>query len=127
MAQDRNAENETNPLIRTMRSTVGRESTTFGFSILVTAACGVLQVTQGAPDLPRVLLCAANPDADGGHEHGHRLGAGCPERAAVHLALWVLAPFVAGVVYLVTESIEAAIAEQIVHSSGDHGADDVSD
>ncbi|MGY1751365.1 hypothetical protein [Modestobacter sp. SYSU DS0511] len=56
---DQNAENEGNPLIRTMRGTVGRESTTFGFSATVTAAFGALQVTQGSPDLPRVSLFAA--------------------------------------------------------------------
>jgi hypothetical protein len=45
-------------LRRGLRSTVGRESTTFGFSILVTAAFGLLQTGEGAPDVPRVFLFA---------------------------------------------------------------------
>ena len=43
---------------RGMRSTVGRESTTFGFSILVTAAFGLLQTMRGSPDVGRVFLFA---------------------------------------------------------------------
>lgn len=41
---------------RGLRSTVGRESTTFGFSILVTATFGLLQAVQGSPDVTRILL-----------------------------------------------------------------------
>jgi hypothetical protein len=37
------------PLVRSMRSTVGRESTTFGFSILVTVGFAMVQSTQGPP------------------------------------------------------------------------------
>jgi hypothetical protein len=43
---------------RGLRSTVGRESTTFGFSILVTAAFGLLQKSEGSPDVPQVFLFA---------------------------------------------------------------------
>lgn len=43
---------------RGLRSTVGRESTTFGFSILVTAAFGLLQTSEGSPDVARVFLFA---------------------------------------------------------------------
>lgn len=46
-------------LRRGLRSTVGRESTTFGFSILVTVAFGLLQATEGAPGTGRVFLFAA--------------------------------------------------------------------
>ncbi|GGC05891.1 hypothetical protein [Cellulomonas carbonis] len=46
------------PLGRGMRSTVGRESTTFGFSILVTAAFGLLNATEGSPDVGRVFAFA---------------------------------------------------------------------
>ncbi|MGY1845372.1 hypothetical protein [Modestobacter sp. SYSU DS0875] len=158
MGQDENAENETNPLIRTMRSTVGRESTTFGFSILVTAVFGILQVTQGSPDLPRVFLFATGAVAsftllEGLLSAGFRqampqhrtrtlavgtsmnivsvlaaLGAAAALGATFsHLAIWAVAPFAAGVVYLVVESLEAALAERIVRSSGEHGADEVSD
>lgn len=35
-----------NPLARSMRSTVGWESTTFGFSILVTVTFGILQARR---------------------------------------------------------------------------------
>ncbi|MFC8191762.1 hypothetical protein ACFUMH_08895 [Cellulomonas sp. NPDC057328] len=37
---------------------MGRESTTFGFSILVTATFGLLQTTEGAPDVARVFWFA---------------------------------------------------------------------
>ena len=37
------------PLVRSMQSTVGRESTTFGFSILITVGFAMVQSTQGPP------------------------------------------------------------------------------
>jgi hypothetical protein len=43
---------------RGLRSTVGRESTTFGFSILVTVTFGILQASEGTPDAGRVFLYA---------------------------------------------------------------------
>lgn len=43
---------------RGLRSTVGRESTTFGFSILVTATFGMLNAVRGTPDAPRVYWFA---------------------------------------------------------------------
>ncbi|WP_131105045.1 hypothetical protein [Ornithinimicrobium sufpigmenti] len=42
-----------------MRSTVGRESTTFGFSILVTVTFAILQVTQGSPQPLQIFSYAA--------------------------------------------------------------------
>jgi hypothetical protein len=42
-------------VVRAMRSTVGRESTTFGFSVLVTATFGLLQTMEGTPDVPRIF------------------------------------------------------------------------
>lgn len=45
-------------ILRALRSTTGRESTTFGFSILVTVTFGILQHMHGAPDLPRIFLYA---------------------------------------------------------------------
>jgi hypothetical protein len=45
-------------VVRGLRSTVGRESTTFGFSILVTVSFGLLQAMLGAPDVKRVFLFA---------------------------------------------------------------------
>jgi hypothetical protein len=45
-------------LVRSMRSTVGRESTTFGFSILVTVTFGMLQRTQGSPTVTEIFLYA---------------------------------------------------------------------
>jgi membrane-bound metal-dependent hydrolase YbcI (DUF457 family) len=53
-AQDRRSR----ALVRGLRSTVGRESTTFGFSILVTVTFGLLQTVQGSPDVARVFLFA---------------------------------------------------------------------
>jgi hypothetical protein len=45
-------------VVRGLRSTVGRESTTFGFSILVTAAFGLLTALHGTPDVARVFWFA---------------------------------------------------------------------
>lgn len=47
-----------NPLVRGLRSTIGRESTTFGFSILVTVTYGLLQAVDGPPDVARIFLFA---------------------------------------------------------------------
>lgn len=46
-------------VVRGMRSTVGRESTTFGLSILATAMFGLLQVVQGSLDTARIFLSTA--------------------------------------------------------------------
>ena len=54
-----NEDERTTPtLLRALRSTTGRESTTFGFSILVTVTFGVLQTMAGAPNLPHIFLYA---------------------------------------------------------------------
>lgn len=45
-------------ITRGLKSTVGRESTTFGFSILVTVGFGMLQATEGTPDVARIFLYA---------------------------------------------------------------------
>ncbi|MGY1849476.1 MULTISPECIES: hypothetical protein [unclassified Blastococcus] len=141
-----------------MRSTVGRESTTFGFSILATVTFGVCQVTQGPPDLPRIFLYAAGAVMsftllEGLLSAGFRrpmpqhptqtlalgtslnilsvlvgLGAAALLSAFFsHVAVWALAPFLGGVVYLLTESLEAAFAERLLVSSGDEDAREVSD
>jgi hypothetical protein len=47
-----------NPLLRSLRSAVGRESTTFGFSILVTVTFGILQSTLGSPKPPQIFVYA---------------------------------------------------------------------
>jgi hypothetical protein len=46
-------------LVRAMRSTVGRESTTFGFSILVTVVFGLVQAAHGSPRVPQIFGYAA--------------------------------------------------------------------
>ena len=51
-------EPEDRPVLRGFRSTVGRESTTFGFSILVTVTFGLLQTLHGSPDVARIFLFA---------------------------------------------------------------------
>jgi hypothetical protein len=144
-------------VVRGMRSTVGRESTTFGFSILVTVTYGVCQTTQGSPDLPRIFLYAVGAVLsftllEGILSAGFRrpmpqhptqtmalgtslnvlsvlvgLGAATGLGATFsHLVVWALAPFVAGVAYLLTESLEAALAERILVASGDTKAEEVS-
>ncbi|HAQ60276.1 MAG TPA: hypothetical protein DCR63_08015 [Microbacterium sp.] len=45
-------------LKRAMRSTTGRESTTFGFSILVTVTFGLTQAVEGSPTVPDIFLYA---------------------------------------------------------------------
>jgi hypothetical protein len=153
----RDAESGTSTIVRGMRSTVGRESTTFGFSILVSATFGVLQLTQGTPDLPRVFAYAAGAVMsftllEGILSAGFRrpmpqhktqtlaLGtslnivsvllalsaAWLVSASFTHLTAWVVAPFVAGIVYLVGESLEEALAERILVSSGDPEAREVS-
>ncbi|WP_337061017.1 hypothetical protein [Kineococcus sp. G2] len=149
---------EGNVLLRALRSTVGRESTTFGFSILVTVTFGLLQATEGSPDAWRVFLYAFGAVMsftllEGVLSKGFRgpmpqhrtrtlaLGTSLNivsvlaalgvayllARWIDHVALWAVAPFVAGVVYLVVESAEAAGAERLLTSAGDRKAGEVSD
>ncbi|GAA1425855.1 hypothetical protein [Agrococcus citreus] len=54
-ATDRNG----STILRALRSTTGRESTTFGFSILVTVAFALAQTVEGAPGVPEIFLYAA--------------------------------------------------------------------
>lgn len=58
MSEDRANDRHRGTFVRGLRSTVGRESTTFGFSILVTVSFGLLQAVVGAPDVPRIFLFA---------------------------------------------------------------------
>ncbi len=157
MPTGRDTDSVGSTIVRGMRSTVGRESTTFGFSILVTVTFGVCQVTQGSPDLPRIFLYAAGAVMsftllEGILSAGFRrpmpqhrtqtlalgtsmnilsvlVGLGAATLLSVsfsHLAVWALAPFLAGVGYLLTESLEEALAERILVSSGDAEAQEVS-
>jgi hypothetical protein len=43
-----------------------------------------------------------------------------------HATVWALAPFLAGIVYLVLESLETALGERIALRSGDDEAADLS-
>lgn len=143
-------------IFRSMRSTVGRESTTFGFSILATVGFGVLQATQGSPDVTQIFLYAIGAVMsftilEGILSKGFvkpmpqhptqtlalgtslnvisvSLGLGAAALLSAHVTgnlAWALAPFAAGLVYLLTESTESAIAEKILLAKGDSGADDV--
>ena len=58
MATQPEADGVGRTVVRGMRSTVGRESSTFGFSILVTVTFGLLQTMEGSPDTPRIFLYA---------------------------------------------------------------------
>jgi MFS family permease len=139
---------------RGLRSTVGRESTTFGFSILVTVTFGLLQTTHGPPDVPRVFMFAVGAAmsftlleailSEGFRtsmpQHRTRvqavgtsmnvlsvlagLAAAWLVGAAIsHPAAWALAPFLAGVVYLLLESAETALGERLAARSGDEQAE----
>jgi hypothetical protein len=143
-------------VVRGLRSTVGRESTTFGFSILVTVTFGLLQATEGSPDVPRIFLFAFGASMsftllEGALSRGFRrsmpqhrtrvlalgtslnvvsvlvgLAAGWLVGAATsHPAVWAAAPFLAGVVYLVVESLETALGERLAAATGDTHADEV--
>jgi uncharacterized membrane protein len=143
-------------LLRGLRSTVGRESTTFGFSILITVTFGLLQTTEGSADVPRIFLYAIGAVMSftvlegilsGGFRRQmpqHRtqtlalgtslnlvsvlVGMGAAlllAQGMAHIALWALAPFVAGVAYLLTESAETALAERILTAAGDPEAREV--
>ncbi|MBB2921336.1 hypothetical protein [Cellulomonas cellasea] len=143
-------------LVRGLRSTVGRESTTFGFSILVTVTFGLMQTMTGSPDVARIFLFAVGSAMsftllEGLLSKGFRssmpqhrtriqaigtslnvvsvvggLGAAWLVGEAVsHPAAWALAPFLAGVVYLMLESVETALGERLFAASGDRRAADV--
>lgn len=154
-AQD-NRESDT-PLVRSLRSAVGRESTTFGFSILVTVVFGVLQVTHGSPQILQIFLYAVGAVMsftilEGVLSAGFRKP--MPQHATQTLTLgtslnvvsvvaavasawgfaeitprlvaWAGAPLVAGLVYLLLESVEEAVAERLLVASGDRDAAKVS-
>jgi hypothetical protein len=143
-------------VLRGMRSTIGRESTTFGFSILVTVTFGMLQTLHGSPAIVEIFLYAAGAVLsftvlEGILSRGflrpmpqHRtetqamgtslnlLSVGVALAAALLIgtilpstAAWLLAPFIASIIYLVLESLEIALAEKILRAKGDTQADDV--
>lgn len=145
-------------LVRGLRSTAGRETTTFGFSILVTVTFGLLHVTNGPPDTLRVFLYAVGAVLsftvlNGLLSRGFRAhmpqhdseilvaatsmnmlsvvaGLGAAWVLADNVSgapVWAIAPFLAGIVYLLTESVEETIAEQVLKRYGDRGAERVSE
>jgi hypothetical protein len=134
MAAPRDRE-QANPLVRSMRSTVGRESTTFGFSILVTVTFGLVQSTHGSPTTPQIFLYAV------GAVMSFTLLEGVVSVLSVVTAMaaawgfdevtgpriaWAGAPLIAGLVYLLIESLEEALAERVLVASGDTDAEQVS-
>ena len=151
------SDRSTHPMVRSMRSTVGREATTFGFSILVTVTFGLLSATRGAPTVPEVFAYAVGAVLsftllEGLLSRGFRRP--MPQHATQTITLgtslnvlsvvaalaaawgiavildglpaWFTGPLVAGVVYLLTESIEETIAERVLVRSGDPDAAEVS-
>jgi hypothetical protein len=140
-----------------MRSAVGRESTTFGFSILVTVTFAIVQATHGPPTVGNVFAYAVGAVMsftllEGLLSRGFRrpmpqhatqtltlgtslnvvsvaagLAAGWGVASSTRgLAAWAAAPLVAGLVYLVLESLEEAVAERVLVASGDADAARVS-
>ncbi len=143
-------------LVRSMRSTVGRESTTFGFSILVTVTFGMVQHVHGSPTVFHIALFAIGAVLSFSlleailsrgfrrpmpQHHTQVLALGTAFNVLSVLAgfaagwlvarfvpgasAWALSPFVAAVVYLLAESVEAALAERLLAHAGDHDASDV--
>lgn len=154
---NREFEQQRGPVVRGLRSAVGRESTTFGFSILATATFGLLQTIEGAPDVARVVWFATGAVMSFTvleavlsrgfrrpmPQHKTRVmamgtslnlvsvlgGLGAAWLVAqwmAHATVWALAPFLAGIVYLVLESLETALGERIALRSGDDDAADLS-
>jgi ABC-type arginine/histidine transport system permease subunit len=136
-----------------MRSAVGRESTTFGFSIMVTVGFGVLQGQQGTPSTGDLFLYAigavlsfttletilsrAFRQAMPQHESevvavgtamnvasvvGGVASAYGVARAVGPDIAWLLAPFAAGIAYLVLEGLEVLLAEAVLRRAGDRRA-----
>lgn len=139
--------------LRSMRSTVGRESTTFGFSILVTVTFGLLQSVHRAPSTLETFGYAVGAVLSFTVLQGvlsRGLRRPMPQHATQTLALgtslnvvsvvggaaagwwfaqatsglvaWAGAPFVAGVAYLLLESLEEASAERLLVAGGDPDA-----
>lgn len=139
------------------RSTVGRESTTFGFSILVTVTFGIAQSIHGSPEPWQIFAYAAGAVAsftllEGVLSQGFRRA--MPQHATQTLTLgtslnmlsvlaalavgwgfaeltsglvaWAGAPFLAGLAYLVLESLEEVLAERVLVAAGDADAQQVS-
>ncbi len=142
---------------RAMRSAVGREATTFGFSILVTVSFGLAQSAEGPPSTAQSFLFAVGAVMSftvlqALLSRGFRRP--MPQHATQTLTLgtslnvlsvvaalgaawgwlevtsgsvaWAGSPLVAGVVYLLLESLEEAVAERVLVSSGDADAAQVS-
>ena len=58
MSDDGDDHDAPGTVLKGLRSTVGRESTTFGFSILITVTFGLLQAMEGSPDVGRIFAYA---------------------------------------------------------------------
>jgi hypothetical protein len=145
------------PMARSLRSTVGRESTTFGFSILVTVTFGMLNSMYGSPTVLQIFVYAIGAVMsftllEGALSSGFRKP--MPQHATQTLTLgtslnvlsvvaalaaawgfaemtrglvgWGGAPLIAGLVYLLLESLEEAVAERLLVASGDRDAERVS-
>lgn len=156
MTQDDENGRSTSTVVRGLRSTVGRESTTFGFSILVTVSFGMLQATVGTPDAGMVFLFATGAVLSFTlleavlsrgfrrpmpQHRSHVLAVGTSLNIVSvlgglgtawllgtvmsHVAVWALAPFLAGVIYLLLESLETALGERVLAAAGADDADDV--
>ncbi len=156
MTRDDEDGRHSSTVVRGMRSTVGRESTTFGFSILVTVSFGMLQATEGTPDAGTIFLFATGAVLSFTlleavlsrgfrrpmpQHRSHVLAIGTSLNLVsvlgglvttwltgtliAHVAVWALAPFLAGLVYLLLESLETALGERVLAAAGDTDAEDV--
>jgi hypothetical protein len=144
---------DSHPVARSMRSAVGRESTTFGFSILVTVTFAMVQATHGSPTVPQIFAYAIGAVLsftllEAALSRGFRrpmpqhatqtltlgtslnvvsvvaglaVGWGFAESTSGWVA-WAGAPLLAGLAYLVLESLEEALAERVLVASGDPDA-----
>jgi len=147
-----------NPLDRALRSAVGREATTFGFSILVTVCFGVMQSQQGKPSTGDLFLYAIGAVLsftvlEAGLSRGFRrpmpqhrsevvavgtafnvasvtggVGTALGVAAAIGPDIaWLVAPFAAGVAYLLLEGLEVLLAERMLRRGGDRRAREMED
>jgi hypothetical protein len=58
MTVTQSGDESSRPITRSMRSTVGRESTTFGFSILITVTFAMTETMLGSPTVLQIFLYA---------------------------------------------------------------------
>ncbi len=120
---DQGRERPSGRLDRAFRSTVGRESTTFGFSILVTVTFGVVSNEHGTARTNDLLLFATGAVLTGLNLVSVLIavvvGLAMAKVITADAIAWLICPLWAGLVYLVLESLETALGERLLMKHDD--------